>query len=357
MKKFKVSHEVPKTLLRQSLAFNSYQYCLPHLIEQDEEYRNFFLECKKDGVEIYLDNSLHELGASVSDELLLKWVNILEPTTFFVPDVWQDRDASVVNAKRWSNIKVPDKTTKTAVVQAKNITEAITCVQTYKDLGYKKIAFSYGNELYNELIPHPNKDMGKALGRVALISYLYNKKILLPSDRVHLLGTAIPQEFSWYNGIECIESLDTSNPIMAALDGTSYEVYGLNNKPKSNLNSSFLATNFDRSLILTNIVKFNNLIPDRILKTTPQVQLNSNPNKFLSIFEYSGRPIGIGLGGFIYKKSRHQGIKIETKDISAKNYQGRIIMYPESWLKENLDKLIKEYTVSLNQEDNDDLPF
>lgn len=357
MKKFKVSHEVPKMLLRQSLAFNSYQYCLPHLMEQDEEYRNFFLECKEKGVEIYLDNSLHELGASVSDELLLKWVKILEPTTFFVPDVWQDRDASVVNAKRWSNIKVPDKTIKTAVVQAKTITEAITCVQTYKDLGYKKIAFSYGNELYNELVPHPNKDMGKALGRVAMISYLYNKKILLPSDRVHLLGTAVPQEFSWYNGIECIESLDTSNPIMATLDGTSYELHGLNNKPKSNLNSSFLVNKINMGLLMTNIVRFDSLIPDRILKTTPQVPPSPDPTKYVSIFEYSGKPAGTKLGGFIYNKSRHQGIKIETKDITSKNYQGRIILYPESWLRENLDKLVEEYRLEALNQGDDDLPF
>lgn len=370
MKKFKVSHEVPKALLRESLAFNSYQYCLPHLMEQDEEYRNFFLKCKKDGVEIYLDNSLHELGTSVSDELLLKWINILEPTTFFVPDVWQDRDASVVNARRWANIRVPDKTTKTAVVQAKTKIEAFTCVQTYKDLGYKKIAFSYGNELYNELSYHPNRDMGKALGRVALISEMYSKKILLPSDRVHLLGTAIPQEFSWYDGIECIESLDTSNPIMAALDCVEYQQYGLNNKPKSNLNNSFLSNNFDRSLVLLNVIRFNSLIPDKHIKTISEETFISNDIKLkalkpistntdlISLFEYKGIPAGKEIGGYIYRNAKYQGIKTGIKEIKSKNYNGKVVMYPKSWLDENLGFLMEHYADRKSQNnDNNDLPF
>ena len=36
-----------------------------------------------------------------------------------------------------------------------------------------------------------------------------------------------------------IESIDTSNPIMAALDGTRYTEQGLTTKPKANMNDNF----------------------------------------------------------------------------------------------------------------------
>ena len=36
----KVSHEVPLCLLEESLQFNDYDYCLPHLLDQHEEYKN-----------------------------------------------------------------------------------------------------------------------------------------------------------------------------------------------------------------------------------------------------------------------------------------------------------------------------
>jgi hypothetical protein len=38
----KLSHEVPICLLEDSLKFNDYQYCLPHLLDQDEDYKDFF---------------------------------------------------------------------------------------------------------------------------------------------------------------------------------------------------------------------------------------------------------------------------------------------------------------------------
>ena len=236
MKKIKISHEVPFCLLEQSLKFNDYQYALPHLLESNEEYRNHFLKCKENGVEIYLDNSLHELGYAMDDTTLIKWMKILEPSTFFIPDVWEERDASVINARRWANIEVPEGVTKCAVVQARSIHEAITCTQSYKDLGYKKIAYSYGASYYNEMCPHPNKDLGKAIGRFIVLSFLYEQDILTKFDRVHLLGTASPIEFGMYKNIECIESIDTSNPIMAAIGEMSYTKMGLHMKPIANMN-------------------------------------------------------------------------------------------------------------------------
>ena len=173
MKKIKVSHETPFSLLGHSLKFNDYQYCLPHLMEQNEQYREHFMQCKADGIEIYLDNSLHELGYAMDDATLIKWMNILEPSTFFIPDAWEDYDTSVVNARRWSFISVPEATTKCAVIQAKSLHEAMLCVQAYRDLGYKKFAFSYGASYYNELCPALNPDFGKAIGRFIAISRIY----------------------------------------------------------------------------------------------------------------------------------------------------------------------------------------
>ncbi len=58
----KVSHEVPICLLEHSLKFNHYDYCLPHLLDQNEQYREFFYKSKAEGRYIIMDNSLHELG-------------------------------------------------------------------------------------------------------------------------------------------------------------------------------------------------------------------------------------------------------------------------------------------------------
>ena len=235
----KVSHETPLCLLDDSLHFNDYDYCLPHLLDEEPGYLEYFRKAKSAGRYIIMDNSLHELGKAYSSDRLMHWVNELEPNEFIVPDVWEDKTASIVNARSWANVIMPKNTTKVAVVQAQTIHEAFECTRIYKDLGYKKIAYSYGASYYNDICVHPNKDLGKALGRVYVISTLYKQKVLTKHDRVHLLGCQVPQEFAWYRDIECIESIDTSNPVMAALEGIRYTNAGLTEKPKANMNDYF----------------------------------------------------------------------------------------------------------------------
>jgi hypothetical protein len=254
MKKVKISHEVPFCLLTKSREFNDYDYCLPHLMDENEEYRTFFLNSKNVARYIVMDNSLHELGEAYSTDRLMYWVNKLEPDEFIVPDVWEDYAASVRNAKLWANTKLPKNTTKVAVVQAKNLHEANLCVQAYKDLGYKKIAFSYGASYYNDVCPHINKDLGKAIGRFMVISSMLKDKILSVKDRVHLLGTSSPIEFGFYVDMPFIESIDTSNPIMAAIGEMPYTKMGLHLKPMANMNKH---QDISKEFVNEDLVDFN----------------------------------------------------------------------------------------------------
>ena len=254
----KISHETPLCLLEDSKHFNDYDYCLPHLLDEEKGYEKYFRQVKKEGRYIIMDNSLHELGEAYNNERLMYWINELEPDEFIVPDVWENRDASVKNAKEWSKIILPKNTTKVAVVQATTIHEASTCYQTYKDLGYGKICFSYGASYYNDICPHPNKDLGKALGRLYVVTALMKMGDIKQDDRIHLLGCAVPQEFGWYKGYDCIESIDTSNPVMAALEGIRYTTAGLDKKPKANMNDYYymLENEVNWDLLTDNLTKF-----------------------------------------------------------------------------------------------------
>jgi len=256
----KISHEVPICLLEDSLDFNDYQYCLPHLLDQDEDYKNFFYKVKQEGVYTIMDNSLHELGHAYDRSRLLYWINELKPNEFIIPDVWQDTNASIVNAREWVQVKLPKGVTKVAVVQAQNFLDAVVCYQTYKDLGYEKIAFSYGVEYYLDHSNHPNQNLAKALGRIEVVSRMYNMGLIQPNDRVHLLGCQVPQEFSWYKNADFIETIDTSNPIMATIDGIQYGRNGLLEKPKANMNDHFYTTDIDYNLLDWNLRMFRKLL-------------------------------------------------------------------------------------------------
>ena len=84
----KVSHELPIDLLYLSKDVNDYEYCLPHLLDQNKSYKDYFYQAKKDGRYIIMDNSLHELGKAYDSKRLLHWINELKPNEFIVPDVW-----------------------------------------------------------------------------------------------------------------------------------------------------------------------------------------------------------------------------------------------------------------------------
>ena len=236
----KVSHEVPRCLLKASQVFNDYDYCLPHLLDQDEEYKQYFEKARDEGRYVIMDNSLHELGEAYDYGRLKYWVNELKPNEFIVPDVWMDCSQTAAQAKYWKQFKYPKKTKLTAVIQGENKNQAYLCANLLVGLGYDKLCVSYGATWYNDFFPHTNADMGKALGRVRFVQGLL-KLDQLKDIKFHLLGCSIPQEFGWYdNGFPSrIESIDTSNPIMAALDGTRYNSNGMNYKPDANMNMFF----------------------------------------------------------------------------------------------------------------------
>ena len=256
----KVNHEVPKCLLYDSRIFNEYDFCLPHLLDKDEKYKEYFYNAKEIGRYVIMDNSLHELGEAYDHKRLLYWVNELKPNEFIVPDVWEDKIGTLVNAKHFLQYEYPEETTLMAVVQGKTYAEMYECYYLLKNLGYKKIAFSYGGSVYND-ISGMEGIKGKARGRVSLIFDLYEKGIIIKTDRIHLLGCAVPQEFLWYKDLPFIESLDTSNPIMAAIDGMKYGVDGLQEKPQANINNSFDIDFFgiNHELINYNTQKFREI--------------------------------------------------------------------------------------------------
>ena len=105
---FKISHELPLSMLPKSFEINDYEYCLPHLLDQSKIYKDHFEKAKETGSYIIMDNSLHELGEAYDSKRLLHWVDHLEPDEFIVPDVWQNKASTLVNAKKWLDIDLPE---------------------------------------------------------------------------------------------------------------------------------------------------------------------------------------------------------------------------------------------------------
>ena len=240
----KVSHELPLSLMHNAYKWNDYDYCLPHLIDQYDQYRIFFQKSRLDKRFIIMDNGLFE-GVEHTTEDLLEKINLVRPDVFIVPDAWNDSKITLRNAKSWMiNYKqhLPEGVNLMAVCQGQDVGELISTYQILVDLGYKHIAFNHSSCAYQEMYPtfsgtQPLK--ASMYGRMEFIRKLVESGTIRPTYYHHLLGCSLPQEFMSYSDWKFIKSVDTSNPILVGAEGKRYSDSGLTWKPKEKLEHYF----------------------------------------------------------------------------------------------------------------------
>ena len=58
------------------------------------------------------------------------------------------------------------------------------------------------------------------------------------------------------------------------------------------------------------------------------------PEKYMSLYDYLGHAAGLKLGEKVYKEAARKSVKMTTREINNKNYTGKVMLYPEAFLKE-----------------------
>ena len=237
----KVSHELPLGLMHYGYEWNDYDYCLPHLVDQYDQYKIYFQKAKADGRFIIMDNGLFE-GVEHTTEDLLDKINLIRPNIFIVPDAWNDHALTLVNAKSWMNNykpNLPEEVELMAVCQGKTISDLIATYQILLDLGYKHIAFNHSSIAYQEMYPENKGLKASMYGRMEFIRRLVTTNTIDKSAYHHLLGASLPQEYMVYGDWDFIKSGDTSNPILVGAEGVRYDDGGIDWKPKEKLEHYF----------------------------------------------------------------------------------------------------------------------
>lgn len=231
-----ISHEVPLCVLQESENFNDYDYCLLHLTYEYEEYKKYYQEAVKKGRKVLLDNSIFELGDALTLAQVAQGVEDIHPTWVVVPDCLDDKDTTIKRFKEWEN-KYSYLDVKTiGVVQGQTIDELIECYKFMSEHA-DKIAISFDSKAYCELTNPDNPLLDRwCEGRQLFIQRLVAENIWDYYKPHHLLGCSLAREFSnpLYNKLN-VETIDTSNPVVAAIHSEYYGAYGLSSKPTTKL--------------------------------------------------------------------------------------------------------------------------
>lgn len=282
-----ISHETPISMLDVSRYYNDYDYCLVHLLPEHSAYKDFYFESVKQGRHVLLDNSIFELGEAYNSDEFAKWISELQPTEYIIPDKLEDTQGTISSFEnfRGKYCHLPGQTI--GVVQGKSFKELSEC---YKFMASRvnKIAisfdYSYYLELENENIYKTiknsvmlrygllekdlqNKWCKYALGRLTFLSMLEREDVYAPYKRHHLLGCSVPWEFDALKFLEStvqtsIETIDTSNPIVAGILGKRYEErFGLLEKWSCKLVDYISAEVTDKQIqdIQHNVLQFRQL--------------------------------------------------------------------------------------------------
>jgi hypothetical protein len=255
-----VSHECPLEMLNQSFEFNDFDYFLP-TFATNEQYLNHFIEARKQGRFIIMDNGLFEQDLK-DEQTLLDYYNLIQPDVFITPDNWNDAELTWDNYQQWKSKVDPSKIM--VVIQANNMFEAEDLYDKLIEDGCKYIGFNHLGKYYDDFSCHPHFETRKTFGRIEFISYLKEIGKLSSDVHHHLLGTNFAWEFKHYPSVYYpeIKSCDTSNPITSAFEMIDYtEHLGLNFKPKTKVEEVFKSQDIDKlNLSLKNIETFKQFI-------------------------------------------------------------------------------------------------
>lgn len=215
------SHELPLQILNKDTEYNDYSFVLPTYWYKSEEYKQHYLNQKQQGRFLIADCGLFE-GDYFSPEDLFDFINELQPNYFVIPDVWNDAEQSLKNAKDWIEMIKFKNTKYLAVVQCTDLKIGTKLYKEYCNIGVDGIAFNHSSIAYQDMFPHANLSVSKMMGRIYFINHLIKNNIIDITKYHHLLGASIWTELMYYKEPEYsfINSVDTSSPIVWGCKGT-----------------------------------------------------------------------------------------------------------------------------------------
>lgn len=262
----RTAHECPLAIFDKVQEVTDVDYFLVHLYEENEEYLQKAIKAVQKGRHVILDNSVFELERAFDSDRFLYWINKTAPTEYIIPDVLEDSVGTVQRLGEWLALYKPQVTTGSksiGVVQGTDFDDIAWC---YNVIAPKvdKVAISFD---YSFMCPEKNYTAPTRCevfmrGRQRLLADLLKADVIDQSKPHHLLGCYSAAEFAAYKEYNWIDTIDTSNPVIAGYFKRKYTPvfggYGLKDKPMQKLYTIMNDDVTDEQLVLImeNIDKF-----------------------------------------------------------------------------------------------------
>lgn len=268
----KISHEFPENYYLEGLTEDlvDYQYCLAHRFQSNAHYRDYFRNYKSLGGEVYLDNSLYELGTAFDGQIYQKIIRVLEPDYYFLPDVFNQTTSNIESQltffKNMPHDIFPSVSKPIAVCHGMTPKDIISSFRILNSTlpDYAMIAIPFGSHAWLNEENDPKylrkskceDDNARMAANRGIFLNRYYKT--LRKRNIHLLGCKGLREIPFINCLEStdfIRSIDTSLPVASALEDNEIK---MDYKPKFLIDKNFDMPVKNVDLVRKNVEDFRN---------------------------------------------------------------------------------------------------
>ena len=205
------------------------ELCFTHLLkENDFIYKKYYLDAKRNGRFVILDNGIMELGYSMNTDDLLSVSLELNPDLVTPPEILNDGMSTL--KMTYDFIKIFEKSglyPKTKILGvAHGATFKDWCI-TFDELcqipQIARIGVPYDIpfDIYTSTENSNNRLKNLVTRRVELCNWIAENR---PTASIHLFGLAHPSELPIQANHSFVKSIDTSLPVMSAINEIKYEV-------------------------------------------------------------------------------------------------------------------------------------
>ena len=264
-------------MLHRNIDLNSYDFVLFHLYKENEQYRNYYKNLRKNFTErsMIFDNSAYEFYVKGEPLDLTEYYNAildLKPDYYILPDVLMDYDKTMFGVRRFLYLCNTDEMRECgskplAVAQGDSVIELQRALTYYLNLGIDAIAIPFHNSFFKRMevdddiywdfceeFGGDNVDANYAMGRVQFMRD--NEDLLKRFNHVHLLGSHQPFEKKYYKQWQ---TMDTGYPVKCAILGVEL---GKDFEKPNIIIDDFLDKDLDdqtKLLIESNVLTFKNM--------------------------------------------------------------------------------------------------
>lgn len=196
---------------------NGYHMVLAQRFLDDDVYAHFYIEERKNGGFLILDNGACELGCSLPGAMLFEAASKLSPNVLVLPDELNNSentmDMSGNFLKEFAK-SLDESVSYMGVVQGRTKDEWLTCFKFFAD--HDKVPV-IGLSNTNAMFPSDTYEFS----RIETINFLSDNNMIPANKSIHLLGlnSSGHMELKKLRNLDFIEGADSSAPVVHGYHG------------------------------------------------------------------------------------------------------------------------------------------